>query len=144
MSYFETRKRDNGETYTTCKDDAPKWVRDAVYAAHDGMLPNDWVYAECAAAFEACESGELGGDNEIHPYADGRVDVYTSALYEWAAQFCNSSLYADAEEEAGEFLNNAASMSERLMAIQYAAIGRIAQTVVDAWEENHEEEEVLS
>ena len=63
-SHFVIHTRADGETFTTLADDAPAWLQEAVREAHQGDLPNDWVYAECRAAAEAFDAGEsdLGQD----------------------------------------------------------------------------------
>ena len=132
MKAFETRKRANGETFVTLGDDAPEWVRDAVYEAHGGDMPDDWTLAECSAAFDACESGELADEDAIHAYAEGRVDVYTAALYRWAADHCLGDVFGRADDEADE-TGPYKTTVDRLTAVQYHAIASIARTIRDAY-----------
>ncbi len=129
-TYFETRTRDNGETFTCCKTDAPEWVSDACQEAHARDLPNDWIYEECRAAFEAYEAGEIT-EGETHEHTDNRVDVYTRDAYQWAADFCLSYTWAEAEEAAKD-LGMPEDTEKRIQVIQYAAIQRIAEIIVAA------------
>ncbi len=125
--FFETRKRDTGEEFTTLLDDAPDWLKAAVRDAHNGALPNDWVFEECKAAFDA------GTDpDELDDYVDGRVEVYTRPLFQWAADMCLTNMFAEAQEEASEFGRSSDDMEKRLQAIQYCAIRYIATVMVQA------------
>lgn len=130
-SFFETRKRDNGDEYSTLIDSRPEWLHNAVREAHSGDLPNDWIYLECRAACDAIDEGSLRDDDAMHEYADGRVDVYTQALYQWAADFCLSRVWAEAESEAEDFGVEGA-IEDKLRSIQFCAIRRIAQAMLDA------------
>jgi hypothetical protein len=138
-AHFEKRGRENGEAFITLKEDAPGWLRDAVYEAHDGALPNDWVYAECFAACEAIDEGsitvspEIDDDMEdVHGYVDARVDIYTKDRFRWAADMCLTELFANAEERATELCSDAMPMADRLGAVQYAAIERITEAMLEA------------
>ena len=139
-SYFVTGKRDNGETFAKCTDDAPQWLRDAIMTAHDSDLPNDWVYAECRAACEAIDEGSLGanddddGRDDGRDHADGRVDVYTRALFMWAADMCLTDTFASAEQDAEDGAGTLEGTTvQQLTVIQYYAIRRIAAIMCEAY-----------
>lgn len=136
---FVTKTRDDGTEYTTLSDGAPEWLTEVVREAHDGSLPNDWVYSECRAAFEAERDESTDVSDWVHEHSDSQVDIYTNALYQWAADLCGSSLFAAAEEEAnGMGIADNASIEDRLKAIQYCAIARIAALIAQAVEEHPE------
>ena len=138
ISPFETKTRDSGGgTFVTLRDDAPEWLQDAIREAHQGTMPNDWIYAECEAAWDAYTDQEARPDE--HEHADGRVDVYTKALYQWAADMCLTDLYSEAEQSAAE-LGPEGDMSQRLTSLQYCAIEMIAATIWDAIEANAADE----
>lgn len=125
--HFERKTRDSGEPFVTLKDDAPEWLQDAVQDAHQGTLPNDWIYAECLAAVEAFDNEELGEDGDgVHEHADGRVDTYTRDLYQWAADMCLTDTWASAESEA-EDMGPTGTTLNRIASIQYCAIRHIAE-----------------
>lgn len=137
--FFEKKGRENGEAFVTLKEDAPGWLRDAVYEAHGGMFPNDWVYAECFGVCEAIDDGALTVSPEIdddmedlHGYVDLRVDIYTKDRFQWAANMCLTDLFAEAEERATELCTDAMPMADRLGAVQYAAIERVATAMLEA------------
>lgn len=140
-SFFVTRKRDNGETFVALTDDRPEWLLDAVHEAHGSDLPNDWIYRECEATCDAIDEGWLTDEDNVHEFANGRVDIYTRDLYQWAADMCLSDTYASAESEAGDILGDESDTIKRLSAIQYCAIQAIARAMLSAWEENRENDE---
>lgn len=134
-SHFVIHTRADGETHTKLADDAPAWLEDAVREAHQGDLPNDWVYAECRAAAEAFDAGDLAAveDNDdcVHDHADARVEVYTRELYQWAADLCLTDTFAAAKGEATD-VGLPEDPEDQLKAIQYAAIRHVADVVRQA------------
>jgi len=150
--WFEVARRAEGQhkdeedaTFVRVKDGAPAWVLDAVREAHQGMLPNDWVFEECRAAAEAideCDEGALDGD-WITEHADARVEVYTKQLFQWATDFCLTEIFAEAEERANDLgdAGEKIEISKRLSMIQFYAIDRIAQTMLDAYKDARDEGE---
>lgn len=139
-TWFERGERTNGEKFYTLSSDAPEWLREAVYEAHQGNLPNDWVYEECRAAFEAYLDGDFGCDLDVHEHADSRVDVYTKVLMQWIVDFCLTSLYARAKE-AAEGMGTECDMTKHASVVQYCAIASIAQTIAQACQDAEESEE---
>lgn len=142
MKLADCFTRDNPRKVISLKDEhRDGWLKDAIYAAHNGQLPDDWVYEECYAACEAIDESSLTAEDGIHDFADSRVDVYTSVRFHWAADHCLSTLFADAEAEAVD-LGGAddEAVSDLLGRIQYCAIARIAQTMLSAYEENGADE----
>ena len=85
-SYFETRTRDDGTRFVTLTDDRPEWLHDAVMAAHDDEMPNDWRYETCRAIAEwideATENENLA-DVIGWEIGDSLTDVYNSDLIAW-------------------------------------------------------------
>lgn len=137
--FFEKKGRENGEAFVTLQEGAPDWLIGAVREAHDGALPNDWVYAECFAVCEAIDDGALTVSPEIdddmedfHGYVDARVDIYIKDRFRWALDMCLTELFANAEERATELCSEAMPMADRLGAVQYAAIERIAEAMLEA------------
>ncbi len=137
-SHFETKTRADstqpGEHFTTLSESRPAWLHEAVREAHQGTLPHDWIYAECRAAVEAFDCGDLDDsedDDDVHAYTDSRVDVYTQALYRWAVDFCLTDTWAEAESEAQD-MGLPDETEKRIACIQYAAIRHIADTMRQA------------
>lgn len=135
-SHFETKTRADstqpGEHFTTLSESRPAWLQEAVREAHQGDLPVDWIYAECKAAVEAFDEGYFTDDEDtVHAHTDGRVDVYTQALYQWAADFCLTNTWTEAESEAQD-MGLPEETEKRIACIQYAAIRHITDTMRDA------------
>jgi hypothetical protein len=86
-SFFETRTRDNGDKFVTCIDTTPEWLAAAIRDAHQGDMPSDWTYATILAVCEAIDDGSIDEDR-IGEFADAHVDIYTKAIYQWAADMC--------------------------------------------------------
>ena len=133
--YFERKTRDNGERFYTLRDDAPGWLLDAVREAHCGDMPNDWTWEECYAACEAIDSERLD-DDSMREHCDGRVDIYTNARFQWAADHCNGSLFAEGESRAGDLgckVDGQSSIVDALGAVQFGCIEHVAGTILRAW-----------
>lgn len=135
-SWFVTKAGALAErSFTSLREDAPEWLRDAVYKAHDGRFPDDWIYAECLAAAHAIDDESLTEDS-LHEHADSQVDIYTKDRFQWAANFCLSDIYGEAEEQAAELWSAEQSIVDRIGVIQFCAIERIAGIILAAVTEN--------
>lgn len=137
-TYFEWHTHFDKDPTCHLTTDAPEWLRDACFDAHFGMMPDNWVFEECSAAYEAYDPSTY--EDGPHDHADSRVDVYTKALAQWYADQCCGGLYAEAEERASEFYDAGADINARLAACQYAAICLITETVWEAMNEHMVEE----
>lgn len=124
---------------------APKWLKEALYACHADKLPDNWVYATCYAVAcalderDAKDSTDSWVASELHNFVDSQVDIYTHAIFQWAADFAGSRAFADAEEQSeGEY----ESIEQHIQALQYWVIDSIACTfalaVGEAEAEEHE------
>lgn len=96
--FFEVRERASGESFVTLTDDAPDWLRDAVYEAHDDEMPNDWRYQVCADIFESLD---LEPEGDAFELADVLADVYTGDLFSWYGDHLARQGYADVVMERG-------------------------------------------
>lgn len=145
-AFFETKVRamdiggKNGETFVTLKDDAPDWLKEAVRDCHDGMLPNDWIFAECEAVCVEWDSERFDGrywQDAVYEFVSSRVDIYTSEVFKWAADFCNSSIFAEADEQSKELGGRAElSIEKVLQSVQHCALETIAFKMIGAIRKN--------
>jgi hypothetical protein len=123
-------------------DDAPEWLKDAVHAAHNDDMPNDWIYEECRAICDAidCNDNDLAecgeDDHNLHEYADGRVDIYTKVLYQWQADMCHTDCYSYAETALADSGSETATGEKRVQILQYEVIRAIAACILNAWRED--------
>jgi hypothetical protein len=124
--------------FVTTAEGAPQWLVDTIYAAHQGDMPRDWIYAECQAAAEAFDAGDLTDEDYLAAHADSRVDIYTADRFRWAAEHCQTRTWAEAEEQAKELAAPGASIETLLGQVQYYAIEFIARTMLDAIREENQ------
>jgi hypothetical protein len=132
--WFETKKRTSGESFVALKYDAPQWLLNAVRGAHQGSMPNDWIFAECEAACITFSAGTSSDDT--FDYCDARVDVYTKNLFSWATEMCLTDTWSSAEEEADELgYSEDDGIVDRIRKIQFSAIRYIAEVMIQACED---------
>lgn len=144
-SAFETRKRPDGQAFTCLADNAPRWMRDAVFAAHGGMggrLPCDYLYLQCrAAAHHAAETladADADADaaetlqDEAHEFADSAVPIYNVERTAWLADHLDNAAYVD---EAADLVTSDAGQFDRIaagMAVQaLETYGTIVAAILD-------------
>lgn len=75
---------DGPEPIVTLKDSTPPWLSQAVYDAHDGMLPDDWQFSTAQEACEAIAHG--GGYENMRDTAErfaADADIYAADLRRW-------------------------------------------------------------
>lgn len=109
---------DGQETYTRLKDGRPDWVQNLVFAAHDdgAMFPDDWRYEVIWGAVEAI--AESDDEDDQHVFADGQVDVYTTARFEWLASNLRRQSYVD--DAAAEYGMDTSGIAAIIGLGQYA------------------------
>lgn len=140
MHYFETRTSHQGEKFTTLKDDAPEWLRDAVREAHDNEFPNDWRYEMCLGIAEAiamCD--EINEDTVYDLNLDSLVDVYTSDLTRWLADDVNRLSLVDEVRESWGY-DDSVSTFNILQGAQLYAMEGMARIIVAAMLESEDED----
>jgi hypothetical protein len=95
--YFETRKRESGESFVTLTDDRPEWLHDAVMAAHDDELPNDWRYETCRDIVQALAELDDDADMDDAPWqiADMLTPAYNAQRVGWLADDLRRVSYID-------------------------------------------------
>jgi hypothetical protein len=125
--FFEHRVRESGEVFWSLTDDRPEWLVEAVRDAHDGELPNDWRYEHCWHI--ACMVDR--GESDPFVIADALVDVATSDLLSWAAEYPGRLGYCD---EASEGQGIAGGVEFLLRAGQLLCLERMASVLVDVSE----------
>lgn len=128
---FETRTRDNGESFRCLKEGSPQWMTDVIMESHGDMMPDDWRYRFCeAAADHWAEFDESEGD-EMHGAVDNTVDVYTAKLTDWLSSNINRVSYCDdAAENLG--VDSERGLIGRLQIGQYAEIEETFALMRDA------------
>ena len=131
---WEEMPRDDGSTFTALggPDDSLRSIaRDAIRAAHEEELPNDWRYAVCKAATEELlSSGEDADLSEVASNAAECIStVYTGELLHWYAEVPARISYA---EESEEVYGTAEDLLSRLHLGQHLAAERAALLFLEA------------
>ena len=127
--------RDNPRKVYSLAEGSPEWMRDLIYAAHDGRMPDDWIYQavyEIACNLNCYDDPDECRDAE-HEICDGLVDVYTSDLTRWLGlHSSNVSLCDEAAEEFGLEAHN--DIEHRIRMGQFLAYRRVLAAVVEGVE----------
>lgn len=79
-AYFVEKKRTNGDMFWFVADEAPEWVRDLCYVAHDfgSVMAEDWRYQFIVDALDAFE--ECDDPDDVLPEAPHTVSEKTAWL----------------------------------------------------------------
>ena len=124
---FTSRSREDGSSYVCLKEEAPlrEEITEAVFAAHDGEMPEDWRWNICRAAAEAAAADPSSELQEIaDAVAEDLSTVYQSELLSWFAEKPSRLSYV---EEAAESLGRQESaIAELHLGQWFAASGAAA------------------
>lgn len=134
LSYFEYRQRHDETWYWAIEANAPDWVQNLVWAAHDKgeILPEDFRYLFIIEALEALV------ENPKEPEVMLEPDVYTSELLKWLED-CPSYRMGFVDEAVGELGWN--GLFNALQAGQLREKEEVLQLVLEFLEKRIEEEE---
>lgn len=133
VNYFETITRNNGDVVTVYKDieNTPQALRDAVYNAHNGSLPQDWNYTTFVTLLEKVADYDCKTIDDVDIYrceiVDGTVDVYTYQLTQWLH---DTQALGYLEQAADGFVSDG-GVWQLLAHAQYLAIDDIMSHIVD-------------
>lgn len=141
---FTSKTRDNGESFVYVKEGAPnaEFILQYVREAHDGRLPDDWVYGTFADLLSNISEYDVETpddlDNVRHEIVDSYVDVYTHELTKWLHSSVHNVEYLGrVQEEYGTETDG-----YRLLAMaQYMAIDEVMNHVVQMLTEAYEDED---
>jgi len=142
--WLETAKRDDGETYTRTKDDAPEWVTWLVHEAHGDFLPDDWRYECVRAALGFIHDNnydETAAEDSSADFADEQIDTYSDARLKWLASNLNRHSYVDEAIEEFGYSNIAESRILSVIGMgQYMEAREVFDSVVASLRELVEED----
>jgi len=124
-TYFETRKRADGESFICCKDNRPDWITDMIHDAHGDMLPDDYRYRWIVSALDDFTDSDDDPDDMIGEYVDSTVDSYTADLTAWLASNVNRVYYLT--QAMGEM--DPSDGFQALSCAQYSEISEVYYTV---------------
>lgn len=106
--WFETAKRKDDTDFIRLRTEDEN-IKNLIYDAHDGMLPDDFKYQFIHEALEAI--AECSDPNDIQLESD----VYNSDLLKWVSSHLTRSSYADETVENWKYT----SFFQVLAAAQY-------------------------
>lgn len=109
--------------------DTPEWVANAIYEAHDDIMPNNWVYEVAHDAFAAIHDG-VGSysDDVLTGFADS-ADMYNADLLNWVRDYPAASGFID--EAVSEF-GGAKDFFHSIQMGQYEARSMIFGIILEA------------
>ena len=142
---FVIATRDNGAEFYKLADGVPAWIADVPRAVHESIdgpsprMPSDWFYRLASMAADFASEHESADDcrDDIGEFADGACDVYTGALFAWAADHAaNRELCDAAAAEYGRVVDDfdAATVERFFRMGQYLGAERAAAAIVSAIE----------
>ena len=127
---------DGQKTYYVIRTGSPDWMVDAVRAAHDDELPNDWRYSICNYLTQNIaehETADAARDN-AGELAESQATIYTSELLSWYAERPGRLDYAEqAEETFGH--DPGATTGDRLHMGHHYAIEQMVHILISACEQ---------
>jgi len=88
--YFEDHP--HKENTFRMKDEAPQWVQDMVFEAHEDFAPDDYKYNYVVEALDALASGDMEGET-LKP------EVYNYQLLNWLGSNMKRIGYVDEARE---------------------------------------------
>lgn len=139
LEHFETRTRDDGETFIATKDGCPEWIGELVYAAHNGyvsFLPDNWRYErirDAIAWISMLDGADDPSDSDSsNEFADDAVDVYTAARFAWLSSSLNRAGYVD--DAVAEFGAEFTGIVDMIGLGQYQEAAEIYSSVLDSLE----------
>lgn len=115
---------------TTLTHDAPDWLVTAVYSAHNGEMPNEWVYHACAVIADT-----LAEDGDVEEAIGTLQDTYTVDALDWLRGNIYRIGYCDDALSEG-IVPDPQSTISIILAGQYIALRIIADEMEMAYQEN--------
>jgi hypothetical protein len=81
LGWFITDTRDNGEEFVKTKEGRPDWLRNLIFTAHGGMMPDDYRYKFIENSLQYIADQDEDADDLDCPEIE--ADSYTSELTKW-------------------------------------------------------------
>ncbi len=144
---MERRTRNSGEQFYCLADNAPEWMRDVCFAAHnDGeYLPDDAVYEELNSTLsDICDMDEDSDEDDMRDILlECEPNCYISNLTHWLASDCRYVGYIDVAFDQG-LLADKPTGSDILMAAQKLWLDEIRNNTFSKLLELAEDEEFVT
>lgn len=133
-SFLESKQRDDGEWFVYMTDNRPQTLHDAMYAAHGGNLPDDWIFGTFADLLQKITEYDHETmddlDDDRSEIVDGQVDIYTHHLVAWLHNNNSFLSYLEDAMDSRTFVKEDGAW-QVLAYAQYLAIDEIMGHVMD-------------
>lgn len=140
-SFFETKKRDNGDYFTIMRDDRPDDLYNAVYSAHGDRLPDDFIFSTFHDLLDKITEYTIESmddlENYRHEIVENYVDIYTHNLLNWLASDINNLEYLAQAAQDGWTADD--GVWQLLARAQYYAIDSVMDHVMALLENDNDE-----
>lgn len=125
------------------------FLQDAMQEAHNGHMPNDWVYDKAHTIWSSLvihmdamdeddDINSINDDGTIDEIIDGAIDIYNADLYEWGKSF---GYYVSQAREEGLLSDETIDIEKQLMTGQFVQLNEIAWTLIEAYKKHHDIED---
>ncbi len=125
------KRTDNAENWCLATHENDE-LTDFIRSLHDGELPNDWRYNTIFWIISAIASEDedtIDWDDVPYEYAHNQVDMITSNLFQWYADYPNRIDYVNEGIDEG-FISKEELLTSQLMAGQFRAIYDMTSTIL--------------
>lgn len=99
LNNMETKKRDNGDSFVCLKSHDTQWHVDLCQKAHNGIMPNDFVYDEIEnSLYRIIEAGGETAEEIRENVFDSNViepEIYNDELLRWVSSNLAMADYVD-------------------------------------------------
>lgn len=129
--HFVSVVRNDGTKFYHLRSDTPRQYMEIVHAAHDGMLPDDYVYETLyflAGKFDDVLPDDW--DDQAPDLCDSLVDVYNTDLLRWLASHLYRAQFVDEAVQDYGFDPGDFSLFKLLALGQYSEIRQIADYLI--------------
>jgi hypothetical protein len=126
-------EREEPRHFYKLNKDAPQWMTDALYAAHDNgeFLPNDWIYDTAhTIASNMADADPDSWDDQVGEWADGCADVYNADRTAWLASHLRFASYVD--EAVSDLGHSEQGVFGDIGMGQYQLASQIAHSLIQA------------
>ena len=142
LEWFETGTRDNGEEFVKTKEGRPDWLKNLIFTAHGGMMPDDYRYKFIEKSLQYISDQDEDADDLDCPEIE--ADSYTGDLTAWLHSRNDRVYYLTEALEEYEIKDGfqalqMAQLRER-GEVYYSVLNSLRE-LYDAQEEEDEEQE---
>ena len=134
---FESKTRENGESYVVLKRGRTKKLRESVIQAHGDRFPSDWIFGTYADLMQKLTEYDINSIDDIYEYqgeiVDSVVDVYTADLTAWLADHVGNVNYITDALASGVEMREGFQL---LAMAQYMAIDEIYGHIINLLSEH--------